>query len=101
NPYVLRDGDNRTLATISRPLDTFTAETYVLTPGGARKVAIPEKASLSDMVSGRVIVQLREAWTPAGSVKHYPAGSLLALDLAQIKADPAHPKPTLVYAPGP
>ena len=101
-PYVLRDGQNRTLAVISRPLDTFRAETYVLTAKGVRRVAIPEKNSLSDMVGGRVIAQLDEDWAPAGSPRrHFAAGSLVSLDLAQLKADPAHPKPTLIYAPGP
>ena len=53
------------------------------------------------MVDGRVIAQLDEDWTPAGSPnKHFAAGSLVSLDLAQLKADPAHPKPTLIYAPG-
>jgi prolyl oligopeptidase len=100
-PYVLRDAQNRTLPVVVRPLDTFSAETYVLTPEGAQRVAIPEKADLSDMVDGRVIAQLREDWTPAGGTKHFVAGSLVSLDLAQLKADPAHPKATLIYAPGP
>jgi prolyl oligopeptidase len=101
-PYVLRDGQNRTLQVIQRPLDTFRAETYILTPKGAQRVAIPEKNSLSDLVGGRVIAQLDEDWTPAGSPKeHFEGGSLVSLDLAQLKADPAHPKPTLIYEPGP
>src|SRR3954466_3372017 len=57
-PIVLRDGQNRTLALILRPLDTYRAETYVLTPKGVRKVAIPEKNSFSDLVDGQVITQL-------------------------------------------
>jgi prolyl oligopeptidase len=100
-PYVLRDGQNRTLSVISRPLDTFHSETYVLTPKGVRRVAMPEKNNLADLVDGRVIAQLDEDWTPAGSNKHFDAGSLVSLDLAQLKAAPAHPKPTLIYAPGP
>ena len=100
-PYVLRDGQNRTLDVISRPLDTFRAETYVLTPKGARRVVMPEKNSLADLVDGRVIAQLDEDWAPAGGKKRFTAGSLVSLDLAQLKADPAHPKPTLIYAPGP
>jgi prolyl oligopeptidase len=31
----------------------------------------------------------------------FKAGSLVSVDLAQLRADPAHPRPTLVYAPGP
>jgi prolyl oligopeptidase len=101
-PYVLRDGQNRTLQVIVRPLDTWRAETYVLTPKGAKRVAMPEKNSLSDMVDGRVIAQLDENWTPAGNPKeHFDAGSVVSLDLAQLKADPAHPRATLIYKPGP
>ncbi|HEY0411787.1 MAG TPA: prolyl oligopeptidase family serine peptidase [Allosphingosinicella sp.] len=100
-PYVLRDGQNRTLAVIDRPLDTFRSETYILTAKGAQRVAIPAKAGLSDLVAGRVIVETREDWTPAGGTATYPAGALLSVDLAQLKADPAHPKPTLIYAAGP
>ena len=102
NSYVLRDGQNRTLPVVVRTIDTFRSETYLLTPKGLRQVAIPEKNSLVDMVGGRVIASLDEDWTPAGSPdKHFAAGSLVSLDLAQLKADPAHPKPTLVYEPGP
>jgi prolyl oligopeptidase len=101
NAYVLRDGQNRTLPLISRSLDTFTSETYILGPKGARKVAIPPKNSLIDMVDGRVIIQTREEWAPAKGGKTFPAGSLLSVELAQLRADPAHLKPTLIYTAGP
>jgi prolyl oligopeptidase len=100
-PYVLRDGQNRTLDVISRPLDTFNAETYVVTGKGVRRVDVPKKAELSDLVDGKVIAWLRQDWTPAGSRRHFSGGSVVSLDLASLKADPAHPKATLVYAPGP
>lgn len=100
-PYVLRDGENRTLAVIDRPLDTFTSETYILGARGPQRVGIPAKASLSELVSGRVIIETREDWTPAGSRTTYPAGALLSVDLARLKADPAHLKPTLIYSAGP
>ena len=98
-PNVLRDGENRTLAVIDRPLDTFNAETWILTAKGPRRVAIPAKAGPVDMVAGRVIIQIREDWRP--TTRTYPAGALVSVDLAQLKADPAHLKPTLVYAAGP
>src|SRR5204863_87526 len=31
----------------------------------------------------------------------FPAGSIVSVDLDKLRADPAHPRPTLVYAPGP
>jgi prolyl oligopeptidase len=96
-PYVLRDGENRTLALVDRPIDTFNHQTYILTPKGAQRVAIPAKSDVSDLVAGRVIIHNRENWAVGG--KTFPAGSVLAVDVAQLKADPAHPKPSIVYAP--
>ena len=46
-----------------------------------------------------MIIQSQEAWTPVGATKAFPAGSLLSVDLAALKADPARLKPTLIYAP--
>ncbi|HEX8063525.1 MAG TPA: prolyl oligopeptidase family serine peptidase, partial [Allosphingosinicella sp.] len=100
-PFVLRDGEGRTLSVVDRPLDTFRSETYILGPKGPRRLAIPAKAGLSDMIKGRVVIETREAWRPAGSRTAFPAGALVAADLEQLKADPAHPKPTLIYAAGP
>ena len=98
-PIVLRDGANRTLSAVHRPLDTFRAETYILGPKGAERVAMPAKASLSEMVDGRVIIETREKWNAGGA--DLPAGALASVDLAQLEAEPAHPRPMLVYAPGP
>jgi prolyl oligopeptidase len=100
-PYVLRDGQNRTLAVIDRPLDTFRSEAYILGAKGPQRVAMPAKAGFSDMVAGRVVIETREDWKPAGSGTTFPAGALVSVDLAQIKSDPAHPRPTLIYAAGP
>jgi prolyl oligopeptidase len=99
SPTVLRDGANRTLAVITRPLDTFRAETYVLTPKGAQRLGIPMKASVDDLIDGRVVITTEEDWK-AGR-KTFPAGSMAWMTLAALKADPAHLKPTLLFAPGP
>ena len=98
-PYVVRDAQGRTLSAILRPLDTFQAETHILTARGAQRLAIPAKANIVEMIDGRVIIQSQEAWTPAGATTAFPAGSLLSLDLAALKADPARLHPTLIYAP--
>jgi prolyl oligopeptidase len=99
SPYVLRDAQGRTLSLIARPLDTWNTQTYVLGPKGPRRLGVPGKAQPNDLVEGRVIIQSQEAWAPAG--KRFPAGSLLSVDLAQLKANPAHLRPTLIYTPGP
>jgi prolyl oligopeptidase len=99
SPSVLRDGANRTLAVITRPLDTFSHETYVLTPKGTQRLAIPMKASVDELIDGRVVIKTEEDWTAGG--KTFPAGSMAWTTLDALKADPAHLKPTLLYAPGP
>jgi prolyl oligopeptidase len=98
---VLRDAENRTLPTVVEATDFFNSKTFLLDPKGTRQVAIPKKAQLVDMLGGRVIIQTREEWKPAGSAKSYPGGSLLSVDLAQLRSDPKRLKPTLIYAPGP
>jgi prolyl oligopeptidase len=99
SPEVLHDGQGHTLAIIERPLDTFRHETYVVAGDGARRLDIPAKADVAELVDGRVIVSLNEAWSVAG--QSFTPGSLVQLDLAAVLADPAHPAPSLIWAPGP
>src|SRR5271166_5126692 len=99
NPYELHDADGHRALFIDRGVTFFQSETYVLTAQGARRVNIPPKASLVEMVAGRIIAETREDWKVEATT--FPAGSVVALDFAALIADPEHPKPTLVYAPGP
>jgi len=98
-PSVLHDGAGNSLSLILRAKDFFHTETFVLNGNTADKLLIPEKASVSALVAGRAIVSLDEDWTVAGTT--YRAGSVVALNLAALKRDPAHLAPTLVWAPGP
>jgi prolyl oligopeptidase len=97
SPDVLRDAQNRTLPLVVEGTDFWHSKSFLIGPKGTRRVAIPEKAQFVDMVDGRVIVRSQEAWSAGG--KQFPAGSLLSVDLAQLKADPTHLKPTLIYKP--
>ncbi len=99
SPYVLRDDAGHTLAVITRPLDTFSHETYVLTAKGAQRLAIPKKASVDDLIDGRVVIKTEEDWAAGG--KTFPAGSLVWTTLAALTTDPGHLKPSLLYSPGP
>ena len=45
---------------------------------GVRRLAIPAKATVVDLVAGRVVVKLDEAWTAGAAL---PTGSLAQLDL--------------------
>jgi prolyl oligopeptidase len=99
SPEVIRDGAGHQIAVIERPLDTFRHQTYVITAKGAQRLAIPDKASVADLVDGRLIVQLDEAWTAGGAT--FKPGAVAELDLAAVKANPGALHPKLVWAPGP
>jgi len=95
NPTVFHDGQGHSLAVIERPLDTFHHQTFVLTPRGAERLGIPDKASVVELVDGRVIVSLDEVW------QGFRAGAVVALDLARVKAAPSQLAAQLVWGPGP
>ncbi len=99
SPAVIRDGKGNQIAYVSRAIDIFRSETYVLTARGPERLAIPGKAHIADLVDGRVIVQLDEPWPAAGPA--FVAGAVAELDLAAVKAAPGQPKPRLVWTPGP
>ena len=99
SPAVVHDVQDHSLALIERPLDTFHSQTWVITPAGVKQLAIPTKAQIVELVDGRVIVNLNEAWRVGDD--SFPAGALVSLDLAAVKTDPGHPAPRLVWAPSP
>nr|WP_235889247.1 prolyl oligopeptidase family serine peptidase [Glacieibacterium frigidum] len=99
SPGSVRDGKGRSLFFVVRPLDTFHHETWVLTPRGVERLAIPSKADIVAMVDGRVIVSLDETMTSGGAT--FRAGSVVALDLDAVLATPGALKPSLVWQPGP
>jgi prolyl oligopeptidase len=98
---VLRDEQGHVLPIIVEGTDFFHSKNFLIGPKGNRPIGIPAKAQLVDMVHGRVIIQSQEEWNPAGAAKAFPAGSLLSVNLADVRADPAHLKPKLIYTPGP
>jgi len=98
-PQAFHDGDGHQALIITRPLSTFEDEKWLVTPNGPRKLALPLKSAVQDLVSGRLLVTVDVDWTAGGQTS--PQGSLLSLDLAAATADPEHLRPTLVFAPGP
>ncbi len=97
--FEMRDGDGNHALFIDQGVSFFESKIFLLTPTGPKPVGLPLKASLHGMVKGRVLVEPKQDWTAGG--KTWAAGTLLSLNLAELKADPANLKPTLVYAPGP
>ena len=98
-PSVLHDGQGHTLATVTRAVDFFHSQTFVLTPTGVKRIEMPEKVSLAELVDGRVILKLDEDWPAAGP--QFRAGALAEVDLAALLANPGKLRPRLVWSPTP
>jgi prolyl oligopeptidase len=99
NPKVFIDGQGHRAMLVERNLSTFAQESYLLLPGGAKKLALPLKASVDDLLDGQLLVTLNEDWTPQGQTNKIGQGSVIALDLASAEKDPALLKPVVVFAP--
>jgi prolyl oligopeptidase len=97
--FELRDGDGHRALFIDQGISFFESQIFILTPSGPKRLGLPLKASLGGMVNGRILVEPKQDWTAGGAT--WKAGTLLALDLNAVMADPEHLRPTLVYAPGP
>jgi prolyl oligopeptidase len=98
SPVVLHDGSGHQIDIIERDVTFFTAEYYLIAGDSVRRLDLPAKINLAGLVAGRLVLTLNENWTAGGTA--YPAGSLVAIDLAGVNRDPGHLQPTLVYTPG-
>ena len=96
-PTTLRDGQNNALTVIERPLDTFHHQSFVLTKSGIKQLPIPDKASLVELVAGRVILSLDESWQNGSTL--FSAGSIVSIDLDALLQSPDQLKARLVWQP--
>jgi prolyl oligopeptidase len=98
-PIELRDGSGHSVVFFERDITFFTSKYYLMTPRGAKYVAFPEKADLEAMVDGKIVLLLQQDWKVGGMT--FAQGSLVAVDLAALQADPEHLEPRAIYVPGP
>lgn len=98
-PVTLVDGSGHRVSLIDRPISTFQSEKYLVGSKGVEKLALPLKSSVEALVDGRLIIALAEPWRVGAD--DYAAGSVVALSLAAVRADPVHLKPEIVFSPGP
>ena len=97
--YTLHDAQGHALTVVDRGVTFFESQVFVRTQDGLKQLAIPAKAGLAGMIDGRVLLEVREDWTPAGDAKNFKQGSLLEMKLADVVKDPAHLKPSVVFEP--
>ncbi|MGA3234832.1 MAG: prolyl oligopeptidase family serine peptidase [Bryobacteraceae bacterium] len=93
------DGDGHQATVILRRVSFFEVEISLLTPDGTKRIALPGKARINDLLKGQIIVTLDEDWKPEGGDTKFVQGSIVSLDLEAVKKDPRHLKPTVVFAP--
>jgi prolyl oligopeptidase len=99
SPFSISDGTGDRAQFVRRGVSFFQSETSIVTPSGLKRLAIPLKANVTGVLAGRLLVSLDEPWTTNGAT--YPEGALVSMSLAAALRDPAHLKPTVIYAPGP
>ena len=97
SPFVLTDGQGHTVSLIQRGTTFFGHDTLAITPKGVVKLPIPEKANITQLVNGQLVVQLSEGWTAGG--RTIPAGALVSVDYRQLTGGPITPR--LIFQPGP
>jgi prolyl oligopeptidase len=96
---VLRDPDGTARGVVmTRAVDFYVSERFLLTKAGPLKLPLPGKASLQAFVSGQLVFSLEEEWRRGETT--YPSGALISLDLARCLADIGGAEARLVYAPG-
>ncbi|CAN5322026.1 prolyl oligopeptidase family protein [soil metagenome] len=84
SPIVYRDGDGAVQAVlISRPLDTYRSETWLIDGTTPVKLGLPSKVTLRGMLDKRLVFTLDEDWTRRGVSR--TAGSLMAVSLNVLK----------------
>jgi prolyl oligopeptidase len=85
SPSVFRDGEGNIEAVIvSRPLDTYRAETWMLDGSSMIQLQLPERITIHGMLDKRLVFTLDEDWTRREGQKR-AAGSLLAVTLNTLR----------------
>jgi prolyl oligopeptidase len=97
--YTMNDSTGHSLTLFYRGVTFFESQTFALTPAGPRQLSIPLKSNIAGLIQGRVLLQINQDWTPAGSDRSFKQGSLLEMNLADLMKDPAHLKPEIIFEP--
>ncbi len=97
--FVLNDGQGHRYTFIGRDRTFFESDQYLWTPRKTSKMAIPAKTGIDGLLDDQLIITINDDWTPTGSKRMYPKGSVLALDMAAVKKDSLHLNPSVVFTP--
>ena len=98
-PATLEDGNGHRISMITRGIDFFHSEWYVIRPHDVARLAIPEKAGPTAMLDGQVIIRLSEPWVAGGTT--IKSGGLAAFSVATAMKTPDALAPVAIVEPGP
>ncbi len=90
---TLHDAQGNQVVLLNRQVNFFESEQSLWTPDGVKPLALPRKSDVNGLLHGRLIVTLNEDW------QTFKQGSVISLDLAAVKRDPAHLAAMTVFAP--
>jgi len=97
---VIHDAQGHKVTLFYRGISFFEGKYSLMQDDGTVvPLALPLKADLSGLLDNQFILTLNQDWTPDGSSTMFVQGSVLAIDLDEMKKDPAHLKPVVVVAP--
>ncbi len=100
NAVVLRDAAGAVEAVLfRRPLDTFRAETWQWLDGRAVRLDLPQRVGIHGVLGGALVVTPEQDWTVSGDAVE--AGTLIAVDLAGLRAGAAGASVQTLFDPGP
>jgi prolyl oligopeptidase len=96
---TLNDSEGHRLTLFYRAVNFFESENSLLTPDGVKRLGLPKKVAVNGLLNGRIIVTINEDWKPDAAGRKIVQGSVVSLDLEEVKKDPLHLKPVVVFAP--
>ncbi len=96
---ILRDAQGDFVELFVRNLTFFESQTSIKTEHGIEPLAIPAKSGITGVLGGRMLLELREDWTPTPGGQAFRQGSLLELRIADVMKDPAHLRPAPIFEP--
>jgi len=96
---VLEDAQGDRAVFFFRSPNFFETRWWIRTPDGLKELAIPRKANPAGVLSGRLLIDIHENWTPNPGGPSFTQGSLLSVPLADVLRDPTHLKPAVVFTP--
>ncbi|MEO8480368.1 MAG: prolyl oligopeptidase family serine peptidase, partial [Gemmatimonadota bacterium] len=98
-PATLEDANGHRVSTITRAVDFFNSEHYIVRADDVARLAMPAKSNFQTMLDGQVVIRLSEPWVVGD--RTIGAGGLASFAATTAVATPDVLHPVAVVEPGP